>query len=151
MKRALSILALTILAAACGSSGSTGTAGSPALDIHLAQTGSSNDVFYIRGPISLQYQLEVTNPTADNYTLRRLDLQTIGQGAYYLHTGSVPMNETVRGNGTTAIRVAAWGTARGGRLTVNEPVTLRITAQFDDGRGHTFQRIATENLSQFGS
>jgi hypothetical protein len=150
MKRLVSLFAFSVLLAACGSTGATGTPGAPALEVHLGQTGSSTDVFYLRGPISLQYVVEVTNPTPDTFTLVRLDLQSIGEGAYYLRTGSVPMNERIQPNGTTAIRVAAWGTSRGGRLTVNEPVTMRVVAQFDDGHGRRFQRISTENLSQFG-
>jgi len=151
MKRLFSLFAFSIFLAACGSTGSTGSPGSPAVEVHLAQVGSSTDVFYLRGPIALQYVVEVTNPTAETLTLRRLDLQSVGEGAYYLRTGSVPMNEKVLPNGTTAIKVQAWGTSRGGRLTVNEPVTMRITAQFDDSHGSRFQRIATENLSQFGN
>jgi hypothetical protein len=150
MKRAFSLLAVTLFLAACGSSGTTGSSDSPPVEVRLAQTGSTDNVFYVRGPIALQYVLEVTNPTNDAYTLSRLELQSIGEGAYYLRTGSVPMNERIAANGTTAIKVAAWGTSRGGRLTASEPVTMRITAQFDDGRGHRFQRITTENLSQFG-
>ena len=151
MKRACSLFAVTLLLAACGSTGTTGTEGSPKVEVHLAQTGSTDNVFYLSGPIALQYVLEVTNPTNDTFTLTRLELQSVGEGAYYLRTGSVPMNERIQANGTTAIRVAAWGTSRGGRLTSTEPVTMRITAQFDDGRGHRFQRITTENLSQFNN
>lgn len=150
MKRAFSLLALTLIVAACGSTGTTGTPGSPAVEVHLAQVGSTDNVFYLSGPIALQYVVEVTNPTNQTFTLRRLELQSIGEGAYYLRTGSVPMNERIAANGSTAIKVAAWGTSRGGRLTSTEPVTMRITAQFDDGQGHRFQRITTENLSQFG-
>lgn len=149
MKRAFSLFAVTLLLAACGSSGNSSTPGSPAVEVHLAQASSSDNVFYLRGPIALQYVVEVVNPTPDTLTLNRLDLQTIGQGAYYLRTGSVPMNERVSPNGTTQIRVGAWGTSRGGRLTVNEPVTMRVIAQFSDGHGRNFQRITTENLSQF--
>lgn len=150
MKRAFSLLAVTLFLAACGSTGTTGSDGSPALQVHLAQVASTDNVFYLSGPIALQYVLEVVNPTNESYTLTRLELQSIGEGAYYLRTGSVPMKERISANGSTAIKVAAWGTSRGGRLTVTEPVTMRITAQFDDGHGHRFQRITTENLSQFG-
>ena len=148
MRRAFSLLAVTLLLAACGSSGNS-TPGSPAVEVHLAQISSTDNVFYLSGPIAVQYVVEVNNPTGDTLTLNRLDLQTIGQGAYYLRTGSVPMNERIAPNGTTQLRVGAWGTSRGGRLTVNEPVTMRVIAQFSDGHGRNFQRITTENLSQF--
>jgi hypothetical protein len=143
----LSILAAVILVAGFATSSIAKT---PSVDIHLAQVGSSNDVFYLRGPISVQYQLTIDNPASDTLTLRRLDLQSIGPGAYFIRTGSTPMKETIRPNGSTTITLSAWGTARGGRLTVDEPVTIRGVAQFEDGHGHTFNRIFTTTLSQFG-
>jgi len=150
MKRVFAAFAVSLLLAACGSSGNSNSGGPSGLDVHLAQAGTSSDVFYLRGPIALQYVLEVVNPSSDRLKLRRLDLTTIGDGAYYLRTGAVPMNENISPNGTTALNFSAWGTARGGRLTANEPVTLRIIARFEDSSGKAFQRITTENISQFG-
>ncbi|MCU1350660.1 MAG: hypothetical protein JWO56_3690 [Acidobacteria bacterium] len=150
MKRLFAVFATSILLVACGSSGGSNNQGPAGAEVRLAQVGSSGDVFYLRGPIALQYVLEVVNPTTEPIRLRRLDLSTIGDGAYYLRTGSVPMNEPVPAGGTTALKFSAWGTARGGRLTANEPVTVRVIAQFEDSRGNKFQRINTETLSQFG-
>ncbi len=147
MRQALSILAAFVLVAGFASSSKAST---PAVEVHLSQVESSNDVFYMRGPISLRFALTVTNPTNETLTLRRIDLQSLGPGAYSIRTGSTPMKEVIHPNGATSIVLSAWGQARGGRLRANEPVTIRGIAQFVDDHGHSFNRIFTETLGQFG-
>jgi hypothetical protein len=147
MKTTFAVLLLVVLASCASSANDAASSG---IEVNLTQVGgSASDLFYMRGPISLQYQLQVTNHTNQPLTLRRLDLSSVGLGAYAIRTGSTPFNERIAANGTTTLHLAAWGTARGGRLTVNEPVTMRIIAQFQDASGRTFNNISTENLSQF--
>ena len=144
MKRTLSILFLW--AAACASSNQPA---GPEVAVRLAQANAPNDVFYFAGPVSIQYQLAITNPTNQPLTLERLDLQTIGPGAYSLRTAATPMNLKIPPNGTSVFNIAVWGRSRGGYLTATEPVTVRGTAYFRGPSG-TFVRIFTENLSQMG-
>ena len=105
----------------------------------ITPLNQSADVFYFPGPIGLEYQVAVTNPTADSLTLRRLDLQSSGSGAYVIHT-SAPLNVTVKPGGVTSVKVAAWGRSLGGFMHQTEPVILRATAYFDSPHG-PFVRI----------
>jgi hypothetical protein len=84
--------------------------------IHLAQTNTPTDIFYFAGPAAIQYQLSVTNPTNQPLTLERLDLETVGSGAYSLRTAATPMNLQIPPNGTSAFNISVWGRARGGYL-----------------------------------
>jgi hypothetical protein len=119
---------------------------SPKVDVHLMQTSMPADTFFFRGPINLQYQLTIDNPTGEPVTLRRLDLSTIGPGAYSLRTGATPITRTIRPNGTTTITLSAWGRASGGDLRSEEPVTVRGIAYFDTPHGHGFVRQFVETF-----
>ena len=145
MKCALAVL---LLAAGCASSDSTSNA--PGIDVSLTQVSSgARDLFYMSGPINLQYGLTVRNPTNEPLTLRRLNLETMSAGAYALHTGSQTVNQPIAPGGETVFRFATWGHARGGYLRAEEPVTIRGTAQFEEPNGHKFQRVFTQTISQF--
>lgn len=143
MKRAV-FASLFVLLAACAS---TPQSNGPQVQVSIAQQNLSPDLYYFRGPVSLQYVLSVSNPTNQPITLRRLDLQTQGPGAYSLRT-SGPFNLTVPANSTATQAIYAWGYARGGLLSQGEPVTMRISAVFADAAGKSFQRIAMQNLAQ---
>jgi hypothetical protein len=101
---------------------------------------------YMRGPIALEYQLLVQNRSNETLKLTRLDLQTLGPGAYSLRTGASPMNQLIRPNGTTSVKINAWGQARGGFLTADEPVNIRGVAYFSTPSGPTIRRVFTQVL-----
>jgi len=138
------VFALVFLTA-CASSNPRSTG--PDVKIELAQLNTANNIFYFAGPISVQYQVSVTNPTNQPITLRRLELQTTSPGAYALRA-SGNLNLPVPPNATATTTINAWGRSRGGYLTSGEPVTMRVTGVFDDGSGHSFSRISLENLPQ---
>jgi hypothetical protein len=144
MKRITSLLALFVVACASNQQSS-----GPEVAIHLTQTNTPNDIFYFAGPVAIQYQVAITNPTNQPLTLQRLDLQTLGPGAYSLRTAPTPMNVNVPPNGTSVFNISVWGRAHGGYLRSTEPVTIRGTAYFKGPTG-SFVRIFSENLSQMG-
>ncbi|HEX9161841.1 MAG TPA: hypothetical protein VF980_09060 [Thermoanaerobaculia bacterium] len=146
MKRSSIFIAMAVLAlSACGTS--TNSANAPALDLKLVQTYSSgSDMYYFAGPVNVQYALQVTNPTNQTFTLRQLNLQTQGPGAYSLRTGNSPMNATIP-PGTTTVTMSAWGRAAGGFLRGNEPVNIHGTAYLRGPNGD-FVKIFNEVLGQ---
>ena len=147
MKSAVSALAVALLLTACASSNNSS---GPNVSVQLGQVSSTNDVFYFRGPINVQYQVAITNPTNQALTLTRLDLQTIGSGAYSLRANGTPMNLKVSPNATTTYLISVWGYSRGGYLASSEPVTIRGTAYFQGPNG-SFVRLFNQNISQYGS
>ena len=120
-----------MLAAACASSNNQSD--SP-VTVQIAAVDQPSNVFYFAGPIALRFQVVVNNPTDETLTLRRLDLQTAGSGAFILHSSS-PMNVTIPPKQTTAMTISVWGRALGGYLHSNEPVILRSTVFFNGPRG----------------
>jgi hypothetical protein len=142
-----SILCILLLTAACSSTSNSMTSSSTApLDVKVEQTTTNPDLYYFAGPINIQYALTVTNPTNDTYKLRRLNLQTVGPGAYTLRTGDSPMNYTIP-PGTTTIQLSAWGRGAGGFMRATEPVSIRGMAYFDGPHG-SFVRAFTQYIPQ---
>jgi hypothetical protein len=139
---AVAVFFIGLLGFASRSSG----ADAPKLDIQLKQVSMPSDVFYFRGPVNIQYQLTVTNPTNEPVTLRRIDLSTIGPGAYSLHTGATPITRTIPPNSTATINLSAWGHASGGFIRSSEPVTLRGLAYFDSPGHKSFIKQFTETF-----
>ena len=89
MRSAVAVLAGVVLLAGCASS-STMSSG-PDVKVHLDQVAGPPDIYYFAGPVNIQYRVAIENPTDEPVTLTRLDLQTLGPGAYSLRTESTPM------------------------------------------------------------
>lgn len=141
MRSALSTLGLVLVAACSTNMSSSG----PPVTLRLEQVNASSNVFYFSGPVNLEYQLAVTNPTNEPLTLARLDLQTIGPGAYFLRTAATPMNLVIAPNTTSTYMLSVWGRARGGFIRSTEPVTIRGIAYLKGPSG-SFTRMFTENV-----
>jgi hypothetical protein len=150
MKTAVSLLAVgLVLLAGCGSSNLASNSG-PNVTLRLEQVNTPPDVFYFSGPVSIQYRVTINNPTDQSLTLSRLELETLGPGAYSVHTSATPMNLKVAPNATTSYMISVWGRARGGYLTAGEPVTMRVIAYFQGPSG-SFVRMFNQNISPLGS
>jgi hypothetical protein len=117
------------------------------LEVRLAQTGGGgNDLYYFSGPVSVQYALQIDNPTGETFRLTRLNLRTQGPGGYTLRTGDSPLKHTIP-PGTTTMSLSAWARSRGGFIHSNEPVSILGTAYFDGPGGH-FVKQFTQYIPQ---
>ena len=141
MKRAV-ILALFF--AACASQKQSS---GPQVAVKLSQINAGSNTFYIGGPVNVQYQVAVSNPTNQEVTLRRLELRTEGLGAYELPNQGYPMKVKVAPKSTATFTINAWGQARGGYMAAGEPVSLFANAYFDSPSG-TFTKLVHENAWQ---
>lgn len=131
-----------VLGAACASAGNRPDA--PKVDVVLAPLNATSDIFYFRGPITLDYQIGFHNPSDEPLTLTRLELRTEGGGAYRISTAA-PMKLNLPARSNVSYKISVWGRALGGYIRQDEPVTMRITAYFDSPRGN-FVRTSTEML-----
>ena len=138
------IALLALLLAACAS---RPREGGPPVTVRLAQLGGTSNVFYYPGPVNVQYQVTVDNPTDQAITLRRLDLRTESFGAYALRTTGTPMNVKIAPKSSATFTVSAWGQARGGYIASTEPVSLFATAYFEGPSG-SFVKLVHENAWQ---
>ena len=147
MRSVVSALAVFLFLFACASSNQSSSG--PGVTVQLAQVAQSSDVFYFRGPVSIQYQVSINNPTNEELTLTRLDLQTIGPGAYSLRANGTPMNLKVAPGSTSTYLISVWGYSSGGYLRSSEPVSIRGTAYFQGATG-SFLKQFNENISPNG-
>ncbi len=143
MKSVLCAAVTLVLLSGCASSSQSS---GPNLTLHLTPVNSPADIFYFAGPINVQYQLSVTNPTSEPLTLSRLELRTIGPGAYSIRTQASPMNLKIPPNATATYTISVWGYARGGYLAAEEPVSLQGTAFFQGSSSRSFVRIFNETI-----
>jgi hypothetical protein len=125
------------------------SANTPPIGISLEQVNTTPDMYYFAGPVNIQYQLSITNPTNETYRLRRLDLRTISPGAYSLRTPVSLMNVTIPPGKTVTVNLSAWGRSSGSYLHAEEPVTIQGTAHFEGPNGN-FVKIFQQMLPQHG-
>jgi hypothetical protein len=145
MRSVVSALGVFLFLFACASSNQSSNG--PNVSIQLGQVAQANDVFYFRGPVNIQYQVSINNPTNEELTLTRLDLQTIGPGAYSLRANGTPMNLKVPPNSTAQYLISVWGYSSGGYLRSSEPVTIRGTAYLKGSKSGSFLKLFNQNIS----
>jgi hypothetical protein len=138
MKRALVVL----LAVACA------TGSDPDVGIHLEQITTFSSLRFA-GPVNVEYRVTISNKTDAPVTLTRVDLNTVGQGAYVLREPPLPLRLTVPPKSSVSAAVTARGSALGGRATGEEPVTVRMVAYFD-GPGGALTRVTNTSFEQTG-
>ena len=91
---------------------------------------------YVTGRISVQYAVAMKNVTSAPLQLKRIDVQSIGFGAYSLAPTSLPFDVAIAPGETKVVQF--WGAAFIDSTTImgaNGPVTLRAVAQFDSVNG----------------
>ncbi len=119
-------------------------------EIELVQLVGPADVGYPTGQIDIQYGMRVSNRSQDEITLRRIDISSLGSGAYTLRREQHPFHEVVSPDRFADVTFWVRALARGGPLNmgVNEPVTVRIIVYFDSPAG-PFTQILQRDLLQF--
>jgi hypothetical protein len=141
MKRAVLILLLL------GGCASQDDANAPNVSLHLAQYESAPNAFLYGGLVNVRYSLSVANRTSDPVTLTRLEIRTVGSGAYTIRPTSTQINIDLAPGQEKTIPLSLWANARGGNMSAQEPVTLRATAYMTGPKG-PFVRLFTEYLSE---
>lgn len=115
----------------------------PLPDVRLVQVVPDWRVPVVWGPLDIEYDVVVSNPTDHALLLRRIDLVSDSSGQYRVARQSrrlrtsVPPHRVV----ATRIRVAAWAT--GGEASAYEPVVMRGELLFDTSERHR-HRVAFE-------
>jgi hypothetical protein len=113
--------------------------------IHFLPLDTFKDMFFSAGPVTLRYQVTVANPLPQPVTLLRLDLRSVGIGAYSLRPDSHSLNVKIPPKSTAEFAITAYGTARGGQTLSGEPVTLQGAAHFQGPDGQ-FVKFYHQNI-----
>ena len=149
MKRAPILLLLAFAALAC-SSGNNQRAEIIRPEIDIRQVVGPSDLAYPRGIMEVQYEVRVANRSSEAITLTRIDVQSVGTGAYALRREFFPFNEVIQPDQfkTVTFWVKAFARGRVAGAGANEPVTVRGIASFKSDAGE-FNQIFQRDLSQF--
>ena len=138
-------LLLTLLTAACASQGKSSRASMAG--IQIVQTSAvPTAARYVQGGVSVQFAVRVTNLVDEPITLRRVTVQSLGEGAYHVQHS---MAYDLAVGPQQAQDVQFWAPAQTGRSLVgaNGPVSVRVTAEFDSKKGK-FQEIVTRVVNE---
>jgi hypothetical protein len=154
MRKSLAAVVVFVLAA-CASSGSKGMSAEAVQlakpGIRIVQTsGLPTAARHVDGAISVSYAVRVENNATDTITLRRVTVQSVGDGAYYVGPSSTPFQVAVapQKHGD----VSFWAPARAGDTMIgaNGPVTLRVTCEFESAKGR-FIEVVTRQVNERAS
>jgi hypothetical protein len=141
MRRAALIL-LLLTACASGSQDDE-TSG---IIVHLTPDEAYSGSYGYNGSVNIRFVLSVANTTKDAVKLTRVEVRTIGSGAYTIRPVTTQINIDLAPGERKAVALAVWGYARGGTLAATEPVTLRGTAYLTGPKG-AFLRLFTEYIT----
>jgi hypothetical protein len=139
MKQALLIL---LLLTGCAS-GTQDDPNAPKVTLHLEQYESAPNAYMYNGPVNVQYALTVTNTTNEKVKLNRIEIRTIGSGAYTIQPTSTMINTEIGPGQEKTMAISVWGYAQGGRLRAQEPVSVRAVGYFTGPKG-AFIRLFSE-------
>jgi hypothetical protein len=119
----------------------------PNVTLHLAPLESAPNAYIYGGAVNIPFELSIVNSTNQAVKLERIEIRTIGSGAYTIRSTSTRLNLALGAGETKAVQLSVWGVSRGGQMTGDEPVTLRAAAYLSGPSG-PFVRLFTEYLTQ---
>ena len=116
-------------------------------EIRISQLSNISEAArHISGGISVQYQVEVANRANAPITIKRIDVISLGTGAYSLRPTSYPFDKPLAVGEATALTF--WVPAFIDDPTIigaNGPVSVRLTLQYDTPAGRT-QSIVVQQV-----
>lgn len=145
--RTAAALGFLLLTLSCASGTPRTKANLIAPDLAIRQIGGVGAVSrHLSGPISVNLEVDVLNKSAETIRLERIELQSIGSGAYTVSQQSRPFNQEIAPNSVERVRFFVPAQAEGTISGANGPVTVRVTAYFDSPAGQ-FREIYMRNIN----
>ena len=146
MRKLIAASFFVLAAAACTSAGSKAY-GVSKPDIRITQvSGVPVAARHVEGGITVQYALRVGNNAKTPITLRRVTLQTVTDGAYYVNSNSTPFDTAIPAGESREVKFWVPATAGVSIVGANGPVTLRLQCEFAS-EGGQFQEIVIRNVN----
>lgn len=123
----------------------------PEPTIELNQVSRVQDPTHdMTGPLSIQFEVTVTNNAGEPIELRRVDLQSVGFGSYNV-SATHPFAVTIAPGATQSATFWAAGSIQTSSMNgANGPVTLRASLQFQTAGG-PFQSTVIRSVNRQGS
>ncbi|MEO8032807.1 MAG: hypothetical protein ABI837_00100 [Acidobacteriota bacterium] len=147
----------TLLVTGCASSQSDSGMGNAKAsivepEITITQVSTVSEVARnITGGFPVKFQMKVENKAKHPITLKRVELQSVGYGAYDLGPSSIPFQKEIASDGEAIVEFFIPAHVTDATISgANGPVTLRAVAQFDSNQGQ-FQHMWVQQVHEFGS
>lgn len=102
---------------------------------------------HMTGGVSVGFHAEILNRSSETLTLRRIQLESMGEGAYDLPSTTRPFDVPVPPDQVAAVEM--WVPANIQNTTIlgaNGPVTIRAKVEFDSVEG-MFQKIYVQQVN----
>ena len=116
-------------------------------EIHISQLSSISEAArHISGGISVQFRVDIGNHANVPITIKRIEVISLGAGAYTLRPTSYPFDARLNAGETTALQF--WVPANIDDPTIigaNGPVSVRLTLQYETPAGIT-QSIVVQQV-----
>jgi hypothetical protein len=146
MRNAASLL-FALAVVSCSSS-STPKANIIQPEVDLVQVVGPAELNYPNGGADLRFDVEIANRSGEPITLKRVELASMGPGAYTLRRDFKIFNETIAPGRTATVTVWAKALLRGGTISEQEPVRVRGVLHFDSPVG-PFHSIVIREFRQY--
>lgn len=147
MRRALFSAISFVLVFGCGSVDNRVKGDVPTTDLAISQTNSLGGASRtMSGPLPMNFQVEILNGAKESIRLKRLEVQSVGQGAYTVQNTSRPFDATIAPGETGRVEFWAPTVIENTISGANGPVTLRVTAYFSTARGD-FREVYMRNVN----
>jgi len=136
----VTMLALGLLLTACSSAApDSKQAPRSEPEIKISQLSNISEAArHITGAISVQYRVDIANHASEPITVKRIDVQSIGIGAYTLQPASRPFDVALKAGELKSVELWAPAVIEDPTIVgANGPVTLRVTVHYDTAAGPT--------------
>jgi len=145
--RNAAVLLFAFVFVACSSS-STPKANIIQPEVDLLQVIGPAELNYPRGVADLKFEVEIENRSGEPITLKRVELASIGTGAYLLRRDFHVYNETISPHTTRSVTVWAKAQIYGGTISEQEPVRVRGVLHFESPVG-PFHSVVVREFRQY--
>jgi hypothetical protein len=145
------LMLATTLTTGCMTSSGTGLAGIAEPDVVIAQMSSVASVArHVTGSTPVELIVQITNNATQPITLKRVQAQSVGQGAYTITEGmsdnsAHPFDVLIPPTATRSVSFWVAAYANDTIIGTNGPVTLRMIANFDSPAGK-FRSIVVQQV-----
>lgn len=148
IRRIVLVVVLVGLAACSSAVSSTAPSGIIPPELEIRQLGGAAPAAsQVTGPVPVNFRIQVFNPSGEDIELQRVELQTLGYGAFTISNASRPFDKPIPSGTTVEVDTWVGAVANDTIIGVNGPATLRVTAYFKSPFG-TFKQIYTKEVNR---
>jgi hypothetical protein len=148
IRRAIVVLAVAGLAACSSAVSSTAPTGMIPPELEIRQLGGAAPAAsQVTGPVPVNFRIQVFNPSSEDIELQRVELQTIGYGAFTINNASRPFDKPIPSGSRVEVETWIGAVANDTIIGINGPATLRVTAYFKSPFG-VFKQVYTKDVNR---